>query len=125
MSNINTLVKKLKTIADSGLYGNPKAPSFMDNISKNHFTNVSSPIKAVVFAKFYKMANKNKSPVYVPLPNPTAANKEKYKKMMKEIKDAKKTKKKIPKSPSPDYKAMAKAAKKAKANYYKKMGSLK
>lgn len=112
MAQLPNMVSKIKKIANAGLYGSPKSAGFMDEVSKDYFTNVSSPVKAAAFAKFYKDYNKQKSPVYQPLPKLTVGTP--LKKLVK--------KKKSPKDKSPDYKAIAKAAKKAKANYYIAMG---
>ena len=114
MAQLPSMVSKIKEIADTGLYGSPKSAGFMDEVSKDYFTNVSSPVKAAAFAKFYKNYNKQKTPVYKPLPKLTVGSP--LKKLMK------KGKKKSPKEKSPDYKEIAKAAAKAKANYYVAMG---
>lgn len=91
----------------------------MNEISKNYMSNVSSPIKAEAFAKFYRMYNKqsSKQVVYKPI---KITGTSPVKKLLKSVrpKKGKKTQK-SPKTPSPDFKAIAKAAAKAKANYYK------
>ena len=112
MAQLPNMVAKIKRIANTGLYGSPRNAGFMNEVSKDHFTNVSSPIKAVAFAKFYKNYNKQKTPVYQPIEKITIGP------PLKKIVKAAGGKKKSPKPKSPDYKAMAKAAAKAKANYY-------
>jgi hypothetical protein len=123
MTQIESLVQKINTIAKSGLYGNPKNASFMNEVSKNHMGNVSSPIKAQAFATFYKMHNKqsSKAMTYTPL---KLTGTSPLKKLLKSVKPKKgKKTKKNPKTPSPDYKVIAMGAAKAKANYYKKTKS--
>lgn len=121
MTNISTIVDQLHTISKTGLYGSPKNANFIGEISKNYFKNVSSPIKAAAFAKFYKEYNKKKMPVYKPLPQIQGT--EGLKKMLKDVKKPTKGKKakKSPKTQSPDFNAIAKAAAKAKSNYYTQM----
>ena len=120
MAQINTLVKKIDTLAKTGLFGSPKSPSFMNNVSQEIFSNVSSPVKAAAFAKFYKALDKKKTPSYKGIKMTGATP------VKKAIKTAKGDKKKSQKSPSPNYKAIAKLAAKAKANYKKqKLSSMK
>ena len=87
----------------------------MDEVSKDYFTNVASPVKAAAFAKFYKNYNARKTPKYQPVQKIGVGTP--LKKMMKG------KKKKSPKAKSPDLKAIANAAAKAKANYLAAMKS--
>ena len=92
MTQIDTLVKQISNIAKSGKYGNPKDSSFISKVSKNHMTNVSSPVKAQAFAKFYKTLNATKKAVVAPMPMKlTGANK--VKESIKKLKGSKKVQK--------------------------------
>jgi hypothetical protein len=126
MAQINNLVKKISILANTGLYGSPKSPSFMNEVSKNYMNNVSSPVKAEAFAKFYKMHNKKKAKLtYIPMGKMGGACT--LKKAIKEKKKetGQKVKKSPKKSPSPNYNTIAKSAAMAKKTYYsqKKMNS--
>tara|TARA_B110000977_G_scaffold201646_1_gene297466 strand:+ start:10306 stop:10638 length:333 start_codon:yes stop_codon:yes gene_type:complete len=99
MTQINTIVAKIKKIALTGEYGSPRRGEFMNKVLQNYMKNISSPVKAAAFAKFYKDYN-NKA---VSKCNPSYSTKSKIK------------------PHEPDFKAIAMAAKKAKANYYNQM----
>ena len=120
VTKIDEMVNQIKTMANTGLYGSPKGAKFMQNVSRDLFSCVASPVKAQAFAKFYKEYDKKKTPVYAPLPKLSGTTP--IKKLLKKVKKTKATKKQ--KTPSPDYKAIAKAAQKARENYYKKKSNV-
>ena len=114
MDEIPNMVNKINIVAKTGLYGSPKDPAFMNNVSKNYFTNVSSPIKAAAFAKFYKQYDKKSTPVYKPMGKLGGVTP--IKKLLKSIK-GKKGKKASPKEET-DFKKAALVAKAAKEAYF-------
>lgn len=112
MTQINVLVKKVDTIAKSGNYGDPRDPSFMNKVFKNHMQNISSPIKAEVFHRFYRTYKTSQAIAPVPF-KMTGANK--VKELIKKTKGVKKEKKN--KSPKINVQAILAA----KEKYQKKM----
>ena len=112
MTQIDTLVKQISNVAKTGKYGNPKDPSFISRVSKNHMANVSRPVKAQAFPTFYKKFNATKKAV-VPF-KITGTNK--VKESIKKLKGTKKVQK--PKSPVINVKAIL-AAKKLYQNTMK------
>lgn len=112
MTEIPNIVKQIDIIAKSGLYGSPRKPEFMDAVFQNHFTNISSPIKAEAFAKYYKLYGKGNKNIYKPMGKITGTSP--LKKLLK-AKKMKKTKKE--QKEDTNMKKAALAAKKAKEAY--------
>ena len=123
--SVDTLVSKIKLAANAGTYGSPKSPSFMNNVAQDVMQNVSSPLKAQAFAKFYKMHNKQKTPTYKPIAKMGGVKN--VKKTLQKLKKDKgmKATKKSPKTPSPNVQAKKTGALKAMQNYQKMKASLK
>ena len=115
MAQISNMVNKINIIAKTGLYGSPKNPAFMNNVSKDYFTNVSSPIKAAAFAQYYKQYNKKSTPMYKPMEKLGGVTP--IKKLLKSVHKGKKGKKASPKKET-NFKKLALAAKAAKEAYY-------